>query len=134
MSIVDIRRNVLALGNATSLRSSVKNERNEPVDCIGVIVVHVLKIGSDMNITPNTCCMWPIHLVQKVVLVQPSNELVSSTRDPSASVPRPQSELSPSDEEDRVMNYGLQVLQLGVLLMQLNDTEEEGDGEGTGNF
>lgn len=27
------------------------------------------------------------------------------------------------------MNYGLQILQLGVMLMQLNDTELEGDGD-----
>ena len=35
----------------------------------------------------------------------------------------------PSDsQDDRLFNYGLQVLQLGVMLMQLNDTECEGDG------
>ena len=34
-----------------------------------------------------------------------------------------------SHDEDGVMNYALQVLQLGVFLMQLNDTEKEGDGE-----
>ncbi|CAB4011750.1 Hypothetical predicted protein [Paramuricea clavata] len=34
-----------------------------------------------------------------------------------------------SHDEDGVMNYALQVIQLGVLLMQLNDTEKEGDGE-----
>ena len=33
------------------------------------------------------------------------------------------------NEEDRVMNYALQVIQLGVFPMQLNDTEKEGDGE-----
>jgi hypothetical protein len=27
------------------------------------------------------------------------------------------------------MNYTLQVIQLGMFLMQLNDTEKEGDGE-----
>ena len=31
--------------------------------------------------------------------------------------------------EDRRMNYGLQIMQLGVFLMQLNDTETEGDGQ-----
>ena len=34
-----------------------------------------------------------------------------------------------SHDQDGVMNYALQVIQLGVLLMQLNDTEKEGDGE-----
>ena len=27
------------------------------------------------------------------------------------------------------MNYGCQILQLGLMLMQLNDTEKEGDGD-----
>ena len=39
------------------------------------------------------------------------------------------SSISPHEKEDRVLNYGLQVLQMGVFLMQLNDTELEGDGE-----
>ena len=30
---------------------------------------------------------------------------------------------------DRVMNYGLTCVQLGIMLTQLNDTEKEGDGE-----
>lgn len=134
VSLVDERRNVLAFGNATAVRCTVNNERNEPVDCVGVIVAHVEKTGLEKNITPNTCHMWPIQLVQKVVLVQPTQlaESIgpnSEDQIQSTSVPRPQTELSPFDEEDRVMNYGLQVLQLGVLLMQLNDTEKEGDGK-----
>ena len=32
-------------------------------------------------------------------------------------------------KDDRVLDYGLQVIQLGTLLMQLHDTEKEGDGE-----
>ena len=31
--------------------------------------------------------------------------------------------------EDCQLNYGLQVIQLGMMLMQLNDTEREGDGD-----
>lgn len=41
----------------------------------------------------------------------------------------PVSSIPTSSTEDRRMNYGLQVMQLGVLLMQLNDTEAEGDGQ-----
>ena len=36
------------------------------------------------------------------------------------------SEIPPGSEEDRFLNYGLQVIQLGIMLMQLNDTEAEG--------
>lgn len=41
------------------------------------------------------------------------------------------SNIPPQDpqKDDRVLNYGLQVIQLGILLMQLHDTEKEGDGE-----
>jgi hypothetical protein len=34
-----------------------------------------------------------------------------------------------SSDEDGAMNYALQVIQIGVFLVQLNDTEKEGDGE-----
>ena len=41
------------------------------------------------------------------------------------------SNIPPQDpqKDDRVLNYGLQVIQLGTLLMQLYDTEKEGGGE-----
>ena len=41
------------------------------------------------------------------------------------------SNIAPQDPQkgDRVLNYGLQVIQLGILLIQLHDTEEKGDGE-----
>ena len=37
--------------------------------------------------------------------------------------------MSEEESEDRVMNYALQCIQLGIMLMQLNDTEKEGDGD-----
>lgn len=43
--------------------------------------------------------------------------------------PAPISSIPTHSTEDQRMNYSLQVLQLGVLLMQLNDTETEGDGQ-----
>ena len=41
------------------------------------------------------------------------------------------SNIPPHDrqKDDRVLDYGLQVIQLGTLLMQLHDTEKEGGGE-----
>ncbi len=38
------------------------------------------------------------------------------------------SSIPPDAKDDGRLNYGLQVIQLGVFLMQLNDTEAEGDG------
>ena len=43
-------------------------------------------------------------------------------------LPTHQSDIPPTSKGDGVMNYSLQILQLGFLLMQLNDTEKEGDG------
>lgn len=47
----------------------------------------------------------------------------------SVEPPSPVSSIPTNCTEDRCMNYGLQVMQLGVFLMQLNNTEAEGDGE-----
>ena len=44
-------------------------------------------------------------------------------------LPSTVSEIPTSVEDDRIFNYGLHVIQLGTLLLQLNDTEKEGDGE-----
>ena len=59
------------------------------------------------------------------IVLWPTNLL--AIRQPSI-LPTPQSDIPPTSKEDGVMNYSLQVLQLGFLLMQLNDTEREGDG------
>ena len=56
-----------------------------------------------------------------------------ATRHPNTTdekLPTPQSDISPL-EKDGVMNYGLQILQMGFLLLELNDTEKERDGEGS---
>ena len=51
---------------------------------------------------------------------------------PHPATSRPTSEstmdMSEEDSDDRVMNYALQCIQLGIMLMQLNDTEK-GDGD-----
>ena len=39
------------------------------------------------------------------------------------------SEIPPGSAVDRFLNYGLQVIQQGIMPMQLNDTEAKGDGE-----
>ena len=39
------------------------------------------------------------------------------------------SSIPSGSQDDRLFIYSLQVLQLGVMLMQLNDTEREGDGD-----
>ena len=31
--------------------------------------------------------------------------------------------------DDHILNYGIWIIQFGLIMMQLNDTEHEGDGE-----
>ncbi|KAK3755179.1 hypothetical protein QZH41_010699 [Actinostola sp. cb2023] len=42
---------------------------------------------------------------------------------------KPAETKDPKDEDDHMTNYALWVMQFGLLLMQMNDTEKEGDGE-----
>ena len=75
-----------------------------------------IKITSVLNsdkLKKDQIVLWPTNLL---AICQPS---ILST---------PQSDIPPTSKEDSVMNYSLQVLQLGFLLMKLNDTEREGDG------
>ena len=51
------------------------------------------------------------------------------THEEKPTLPSPVSDVPPSSSEDRIFNYGLQVIQLGVFLMQMDDTEREGGGE-----
>ena len=66
--------------------------------------------------------LWP----RALVAVYGEN----TSKEPApAELPSPISSIPTSTSEDRRMNYGLQILQLGVFLMELNDTEAEGDGQ-----
>ena len=80
----------------------------------------------------NTCQMWPLINLGKVAIQNGSLQTTENRSDEAGQqqpIPRLQSNLPASESEDRIMNYGLQILQMGVLLMQMNDTEKEGDGE-----
>ena len=63
---------------------------------------------------------WPkSHLA---VPVKPKTTSSTSTLDASTESQQPYN-------DDGVMNYALQCIQLGMMLVQLNDTEKEGDGD-----
>ena len=66
--------------------------------------------------------LWP----RALVAVYGEN---TSKEPPPVELPSPISSIPTTTSEDRRMNNGLQILQLGVFLMQLNDTEAEGDGQ-----
>lgn len=74
--------------------------------------------------------LWPKTLMAS--FNPPTTAQASVPLQETPSGPELQSSISGipySEREDRLLNYGLQVIQLGVFLMQLNDTEAEGDGE-----
>ena len=68
--------------------------------------------------------LWP-----KALLAIYGEHIQKEPAATSVEPPSPISSIHTNCTEDRCMNYGLQVMQLGVFLMQLNDTEAEGDGE-----
>ena len=68
--------------------------------------------------------MWP----RKHLAIPQARQEETSCEENQPKLPSPMSDMPP-ENDDRVMNYALQCIQLGVMLMQLNDTEKEGDGE-----
>ena len=81
------------------------------------VYLHVLAVGTTAAtlVKVGQVVLWP-----KINLALPVQ--YSSSEDTTG-----MSEQQASD--DKVMNYALQCIQLGIMLMQLNDTEKEGDGE-----
>ena len=72
--------------------------------------------------------LWPkIHLATP--RSRPSEQSAAKEHAGNKTPPSSTTSTETSRAEDRLHNYASQCLQLGVLLMQLNDTEEEGDGE-----
>ncbi|CAH3179477.1 unnamed protein product, partial [Porites lobata] len=103
---------VLAVGKVSGVATS---------DLVPVLVAFVQPKAAHL-LSVGQVVLWPKTLVA-VYGEQAQKEPVP------AEIISPVSSIPTSSTEDRRMNYGLQVLQLGVFLMQLNDTEAEGDGE-----
>ena len=78
------------------------------------VYLHILAVGTTAAtlVTVGQVVLWP-----KINLALPVQ--YSSSEDTMG-----MSEQQASD--DKVMNYALQYIQLGIMLMQLNDTEKEG--------
>ena len=96
---------------------------------VPVFVVAVEKTSCLNILSVGQVVLWPkIHLA--IPGSSASNQ--SQTQEHSSKEASPSSSTAstePSTTEDRLYNYASQCLQLGVLVMQLNDTEKEGDGE-----
>lgn len=100
-----------------------------PDDVVPVFVAAVEKKPCVNILSVGQVVLWPkIHLA--IPRSRPSEQ--SATQEHAGNITSPSSSTTstePSRAEDRLYNYASQCLQLGVLLMQLNDTEKEGDGE-----
>ena len=92
---------------------------NQPPELVQLQVLAIANIASSLA-KVGQLVLWP-----KSNLAMPHHPS-SSPVDPCNSA-----EASTQEQatEDRLMNYASQVIQLGMMLMQLNDTEKEGDGE-----
>ena len=71
-------------------------------------------------LVPGQVALWPINLFTVYMPPRTANE--DPIRNVVSSIPS-------GSQDDMLLNYGLQVIQLGVMLMQLNNTESEGDGD-----
>lgn len=80
-------------------------------------------------LVPGKIVFWPFDLL--AVYKPPHQHSTTEDRDQEKEQSHRNviSSIPCGGQEDHRLNYGLQVIQLGVMLMQLNDTESEGDGE-----
>lgn len=92
-------------------------------DLIPVLVAFTEPKANEM-FSVGKVVLWP-----KALLAIYGERIQKEPAATSVEPPSPASSIPTNCTEDRCMNYGLQVMQLGVFLMQLNDTEAEGDGE-----
>ena len=117
---------VLGIGKVVTLQDT---DGILPHDVVPVFVAAVEKTLYSNILSVGQVVVWPkIHLA--IPGSRPPNQ--SSTQEHSSKETSPLSSTAStktSTTENRLYNYASQCLQLGVLLMQLNDTEKEGDGE-----
>ena len=104
----------IALGKVISLVLPGANK----VVMEGKMAVQVLEVFNNNKVKRDRIVMCPNDCLAKCC---------PDTTDEK--VPTPQSDISPLEKEDGVMNYGLRILQMRFLLLELNDTEKEGDAE-----
>ena len=78
-------------------------------------------------IAPGSVVFWPTDLI--ALYKSPTMESAEISQTSNSNLNSNISDIPPGSEKDCYLNYGLQVIQLGMFLMLLNDTEAEGDGE-----
>lgn len=119
---------VLAVGVVGHF-SSYEPEVSSSQELLPVNIYHV-EAYATRKLSCGQQILWPKTLLASFNPPTTAQASISPQETPSG--PELQTSISDiphSEREDRLLNYGWQVIQLGVFLMQLNDTEAEGDGE-----
>ncbi|XP_028408673.1 uncharacterized protein LOC114531236 isoform X2 [Dendronephthya gigantea] len=118
---------ILVLQNTTSGYKvigvgKVVNVVNQDTMNVSVLVISIEPDAQNVGLRINEIILWPRKLI--AIPNMPYKETTSNTEDKTC-----QSSTDCAPDEDRLFNYASQCIQLGIMLMQLNDTEKEGDGE-----
>ena len=113
---------VLAVGKVVEVDAHI----SVPEKHVPVFVASIEECASAI-LAPGNVVFWPTDLL--AVYRSPTMGTVETSQTSNSNLNSNISDIPPGSEEDRYLNYGLQVIQLGMMLMQLNDTEGEGDGE-----
>ena len=115
---------VLGVGKVIEVSSSAS-----PAFTRELIPVHIYHVEAcaTTTLSQGQQIFWPKALLARYN--PPSTQPSTPPEDASTKLKSSISSIPPDAKDDGLLNYGLQIIQLGVFLMQLNDTEAEGDGE-----
>ena len=117
---------VLGVGQVVNVQGTQVSNNNVPV-----YVASVEPCASGI-LVPGQVVFWPLGTLAVYRPPKPPSHTTERSAHDVHKEQNSQSVISNipcGSQEDRHLNYGLQVIQLGVMLMQLNDTEREGDGD-----
>ena len=112
---------VLAIGKVVEVDAHI----SVPEKHVPVFVASIEQCASAI-LAPGNVVFWPTDML---AVYRSPMATAETSQTSNSNLNSNISDIPPGSEEDRYLNYGLQVIQLGMMLMQLNDTEGEGDGE-----
>lgn len=126
---------ILGIGRVVDMRLEATSTNVDiPIHIVPVVVAAIEPSAAGV-INVGQIVLWPRDqlAIPKIHVSSVSNSASQKDKEVSQStnlpLPSPVSDVELTHAEDGLMNYALQCIQLGVMLMQLNDTEKEGDGE-----
>lgn len=114
---------VLGVGQVVNLQDAQVSNNNVPV-----FVVSIESCASGI-LAPGQVVLWPLDILAVYRPSRPPSNTTEQSLHKEQNCQNIVSNIPSGSQEDRQLNYALQVIQLGVMLMQLNDTEREGDGD-----